>query len=183
MSATARLSSGRRRRVVAAVASIVLVGGAMASTAAVASASGALQSHVQPKLVAPAADIGYAINKPLCSTTVESGRMNCFAMQRVPVKKGTPGAYPYLKTNTLTPGPAGGYTPADLAQIYAYNPNVNRTNQTVGIIDWFADATIKSDLKTFDTNYHLGAETAKSFRVVNQEGKKSPLPSSSKGKG
>jgi subtilase family serine protease len=152
----------------------------VASSAAVASA-GAL-SHVQPALSAPASQIGYAVSKPLCNTAVTVGQVTCFAMQRVPVKKGTPGAYQYLKNSALTPGPAGGYTPADLATLYDYNPNVSRSGQTVGIVDWYNDPKVGSDLAFFDKQYGLPKETAKSFRVVNQTGQKSPLPSSSKGK-
>jgi hypothetical protein len=185
MAARSPRSAARSRRHVAAVAAVILACGAVASTAAVsavASTARGAVSHVQPKLRAPASDIGYAISKPLCATSVKRGQMTCFALKRVPVKKGTPGAYPYLKRNGLTSGPAGGYTPADLAILYGYNPKLQRSGQTVGIVDWFDDAHIASDLKHFDHQYKLKAETARSFRKVNQTGRRSPLPSSPNGR-
>lgn len=178
MTARALLSAGHSRRRIAGVAAIVLACAAMASSAAVASTTHSSGSHPQPPLIAPASAIRYAVNKPLCATTIRPGQMSCFALQRVTVSKGTPGAYPYLKNSALKMGPAGGYTPADLAILYAYSPTVNRASQTVGIVDWFDDPHIASDLKHFDHHYGLPAETAKSFRKVNQNGVKSPLPSS-----
>jgi subtilase family serine protease len=75
-------------------------------------------------------------------------------------------------------GPSGfGYTPADLAGAYGYNANTSRTNQVIGIIDWHNDPDVKPDMNTFDACYGFPAETAASFRVVNQTGKASPLPS------
>ena len=137
--------------------------------------------------------IGYAVIRPLCSTTVRPGHVNCFALRRVPVKKGTPGARPYrlgltadigarVEGPAISFGPAGGYTPDDLAAAYQYNPALARSGQTVGIVDWFNDPHIKADLAAFDAHYGLRAETAASFRVVNGHGAKSPLPSSAKGR-
>jgi hypothetical protein len=141
----------------------------------------------------PGQDIGYAVNRPLCATAVRPGQVNCFALRRVEVKKGTPGARPYLKTFTansvpgakgrvIGPGPAGGFTPDDIAAAYQYNPTVARSGQTVGIVDWFNDPHVKSDLGAFEAEYSLPSETASSFRVVNQNGAKSPLPSSAQGR-
>ena len=174
------MSLGRRPRVIATIAAVAIGCGLMASSAA--SASTVLPGHPQPALHAPAREIGYAVNRPLCSTVVKVGQVTCYAMQRVAVKKGTPGAYEYLKTNTVGPGPAGGFTPADLASFYGFNPALNRAGQTVGIVDWFDDPHIRSDLGHFDAQYGLKAETAKSFRKVNENGKTAPLPSSSEGK-
>ena len=165
---------------IAAIAAVAIGCGLMASTAA--SASTVLPGHPQPASVAPARDIGYAVNRPLCSTVVKVGQVTCYAMQRVAVKKGTAGAYEYLKSAIIAAGPAGGYTPSDLASFYAFNPKLDRSGQTVGIVDWYDDPHIRSDLAHFDTQYGLKAETSKSFRKVNQNGKTSPLPSSSKGK-
>jgi subtilase family serine protease len=70
-----------------------------------------------------------------------------------------------------------GYTPADLAGAYGYNANTSRGGQVIGIIDWHNDPNVKTDMNTFDACYGFPAETASSFRVVNQTGKASPLPS------
>jgi hypothetical protein len=182
MTARPQLLAVRRRRLTAGLAALMLASAGVASTAAVASAARTSGPHVQPKLVAPASNIGYAVSKPLCATAVKPGDVRCFALERVPVKKGTPGAYPYLKSNGLKKGPAGGYTPADLAILYGYNPKVSRSGQTVGIVDWFDDPHIASDLKFFDHRYGLHAETARSFRKVNQKGTRSPLPSAPDGR-
>ncbi|HEX4471933.1 MAG TPA: hypothetical protein VH085_08185, partial [Nocardioides sp.] len=79
-------------------------------------------------------------------------------------------------------GPAGGYTPEDLSVAYQFSPAVSRTGQLVAVVSWFDDPKIRANLTTFDHEYGIRADTASSFRVVDQAGKKSPLPSSSKGK-
>jgi subtilase family serine protease len=181
MTTRSNLCVNRRRRLVAGGAAIVLAFGLVATSAAAASA--AHPSGPQPKVTGPSSDIGYAVDKPLCATTIKAGQMTCFVMQRVPVKKGTPGAYAYLK-NSITPGgPAGGYSPANLASLFHYDPTTPSKHQVVGIVDWYDDPHIASDLAAFDTEYGFPSETAKSFRKVNQTGAKSPLPSASKGKG
>jgi hypothetical protein len=158
------------------------VAAAVASGTTIASAASGGRSHVQPAVVAPARDIGYAVSRPLCPTTAKPGQVTCFAMQRVPVSKGTPGSYRYLTGDTVTAGPAGGFTPADLSTLYAYNPTLSRHSQTVGIVDWYDDPHITSDIKAFDHHYGLKAETSKSFRKVNQDGHRTPLPSAKQGR-
>ncbi|HTW19411.1 MAG TPA: PKD domain-containing protein [Mycobacteriales bacterium] len=180
MSAHAHRSLARRARLVAAASAALLIGTMVAGGTALASSGS--QSRVQPAIKAPAQDIGYAVNKPLCPPVTKPHTVTCFAMRRVTVKKGTPGAYPYLKNAAVSFGPSGGYTPADLALFYGFNPSADRTNQTVGIVDWYNDAHVKSDLATFDKHYGFKKETASSFRVVNEHGKASPLPSSSLGR-
>jgi hypothetical protein len=77
-------------------------------------------------------------------------------------------------------GPAGGYTPTQLATAYGINPNA-ATSQTVAIVDAYDDPSVLSDLNTFDANYGFPAETSTSFRVVNQDGNASPLPTADTG--
>jgi hypothetical protein len=97
-------------------------------------------------------------------------------MRLKPVPKGTRGAKAYVQqAPAYSVGPAGGYTPADLASAYQVNP-AGGSSQTVAIVDWNGDPNIKSDLNHFDANYGLPAETSTSFRVVNQNGAASPLP-------
>lgn len=176
-------------RAAAAVSIVVLVAGTATATAEAATGHpDPAAQHLAAVTGASQSDIGYAVDQPLCKTAVRRGYMNCFAIKRVPVAKGTPGAQPYLKrvpgsakSDLLSLGPAKGYTPADLATAYGFNPDTPRSNQLVAIIDWYNDPNIKTDLNTFNANYGLPAETASSFRIVNQNGEASPLPSSSAG--
>ena len=81
-----------------------------------------------------------------------------------------------VRPNTIqNPGPAGGYSPADLAAMYGVNAGA-ATTQTVAIVDAFNNPNVKTDLNAFDAQYGLPAETATSFKVVNQSGNPSPLP-------
>jgi len=80
-------------------------------------------------------------------------------------------------------GPAFGYTPADLAAAYGFSPTTSRSKQVVAVVGWYDDPNIRGDLNTFDAEYGLTSETAKSLRVVNQSGAASPLPSATKGMG
>ena len=104
-------------------------------------------------------------------------------LQRVP--KGTEGARPYAVPNVSNAGggPAHGYTPADLATAYGYNPNSGGAGQTVAIVDAFDNPNVLHDLNHFDLLYGLPAETATSFRKVNSSGAASPLPSADAGWG
>jgi hypothetical protein len=81
-----------------------------------------------------------------------------------------------VRPNTIQhPGPAGGYSPTDLAAMYGVNASA-ATTQTVAIVDAYNDPNVTSDLNAFDAQYGLPAETATSFKVVNQSGNASPLP-------
>jgi hypothetical protein len=179
----------------AGAVSALLIAGAVTANPAHAAKASATLDVVAPRLnrpAAPASDVGYAVDRPLCATVVRPGHMNCFAVRRVPVKASTPGARPYVKqiaavgpdqpNGTIGLGPAGGYTPNDLAAAYQYDPSLHRSSQTVGIVDWFDDPHIANDLAAFDTNYGLRAETSSSFRKVNQTGAKSALPSTIRGR-
>jgi hypothetical protein len=106
------------------------------------------------------------------------GQMACFAIRTRPVtvKPGTPlpaGVEPAI---TVGNGPTGGYAPSDLAALYGYSRTTGGSGQTIGIVDWFDDPSALADLDHFDANYGLPAETATSFKKVNQKGKAAPLP-------
>jgi subtilase family serine protease len=145
-------------------------------------------SPVTPYVIGPATGkIHYAINRQVCPRPKLADENQCFAMVREAVAKGTPNAIAYrtpaaleahvvTAAGTIGPGPAGGYTPNDLAAAYGYNPNVNRKSQLIALVDWYNDPDALTDLNTFDTQYGLPKETSTSFRQVNQEGKASPLP-------
>ena len=154
----------RRRALVAAIATLTIAGG----LAAAASDAGATGTSTV-----------YLTARRACATSVAAGHATCFAMRLVRSSVPTAGAVPetsVLPAAALPLGPSGGYTPTDIATAYGFKPTAFATGQVVGIVDAFDNPTIKADLATFDTQYGLAAETAQSFKVVNQNGTASPLP-------
>ena len=102
-------------------------------------------------------------------------------MRLVDVPKGTKGAKAYVGPAYST-GPAGGFTPADLASAYGFNPaSSTGSSQTIAIVDAYDDINALSELNAFDTQYGLPHETSTSFRKVNQNGSASPLPAYNSG--
>lgn len=129
-----------------------------------------------PAGATPTRTVRYVIPQRVCAAATRPHQATCFAIRLKQVPKGTRGAKAYVQKAPSYPfGPAGGYTPGDLATAYGVNP-AGGANQTVAIVDWYGDPNIRSDLNTFDANYGLPAETSTSFRVVNQNGAASPLP-------
>src|SRR3954454_6458428 len=114
----------------------------------------------------------YAVNRPLCAPPARADQFRCFAVASEPASADTPGAY---RVAAIGHGRRGHYSPDDLAKAYSYNPNV-AVNQTVAVVDWYDDPYALADLNAFDRAYHLPAETSRSFRKVNQDGRRSPLP-------
>ncbi len=93
----------------------------------------------------------------ICKTHVKAQHSTCFAMRRVVVKPGTPGAKPLVLADTVgnaTIGPAGGLTPSDIVSAYHF-PASGGAGQTVAIVDAYNDPNIQADLNTFDTQYGL----------------------------
>ncbi|HEY2272398.1 MAG TPA: PKD domain-containing protein [Jatrophihabitantaceae bacterium] len=145
--------------------------------ASVSSHAGATVSSPRPAATTPSGPVRYAVGEPLCAQPKNPYAIRCFAMKRVNVAKGTPGAFAYSVRPDYATGPAGGFTPGDIATAYGVNPASGGGSQTVGIIDWNNDPHALSDLNTFDRHYGLPTETSTSFRKVNQNGATSPLPS------
>jgi hypothetical protein len=115
----------------------------------------------------------YAKGVPLCKAP-KPGYRQCFAMKRVLVKKGSAGAKAFTVNTTPTPGPAGGFTPQELATAYGY-PFVasgTGTSTKVAIVDAYNDPNIEADLQSFDQHYGLGICTRANacLNVVNQTG-------------
>ncbi len=142
-------------------------------------ASGQTLEDVNP---ASAQVTHYAIGQRVCKLA-KRRHSTCFAMRRVEVAEGTPGAVPYklaagadLSTATTGPaatiGPTGGLTPSDLTTAYAFSSTATGTGQTVAIIDAYNDPNINADLQTFDTKYGLAtcSEANGCLKVVNQTG-------------
>ena len=152
------------------------------SLAALASAAVSLVGVVTvPAGASAQAPARYAINRPLCTAggmdAARAGQFRCYAVERQPATAGTPGAY--RVSGKYGSGPAHGYTPAELARAYGYDPS-KAVDQTVAIVDWYDDPNVLADLNAFDRTYHLPAETARSFRKVNQDGRATPLPARSR---
>ncbi len=110
------------------------------------------------------------VPKSLCAAP-SPGHASCFGMKLVKERVSTGGATPATAhaLPALANGPAGGYTPAQLAKAYGLNVGA-ATTQTVAIVDAFDDPTALNDLNTFDAQYGLPAETATSFKKVDQTG-------------
>jgi hypothetical protein len=115
---------------------------------------------------------------PVCASA-PAGHMSCLAQKLVKKRVSTGAQRDALARGAVRPsvtgGPSGGYTPAELATAYRLNPGA-ATTQTVAIVDAFDDPTVLSDLNAFDAHYGIAHETSTSFRVVNQNGLAAPLP-------
>jgi hypothetical protein len=116
------------------------------------------------------------VAKPMCATATP-GHLACHGQKLVKKYVPSTGVVPAgaRVRPSLADGPAGGYSPAELAKAYGLNVGA-ATTQTVAIVDAFDDPTVLADLNTFDANYGISAETSTSFKVVNQSGATSPLP-------
>jgi subtilase family serine protease len=135
----------------------------------------AAPAHATGRLGSSQFVTGYAVARPVCRPVTRPGQFTCMAFRRVDVAKGTPGAYEY-RIPRAARGPGGGYTPAALAKAYGFHPNHGGGRQTVAIVDWYDNPTMRSDLNHFDRHYGIPAETSRSFRVVNEHGRSAPLP-------
>jgi subtilase family serine protease len=105
------------------------------------------------------------------------GESSCLAIRLV-TRQVSPATATQLRANGLArptavsavaSGPAGGYSPAQLAAAYGVNPAA-ATSQTVAIVDAFRDPSVGADLSAFDSQYGLPAETPSSFEAVSQTG-------------
>jgi subtilase family serine protease len=102
--------------------------------------------------------VHYGVIENVCRQATSPADAACFAMRRVDVGKGTPGAISFkLGGAGYSTGPAGGYTPGDLASAYEFSPTATGAGQTVAIVDAYNDPNINADLQTFDSNYGLPA--------------------------
>jgi subtilase family serine protease len=154
-----------------------LLVGAMVTVAAPGLASAQVTRSAAVNAVAVPTE--YAITKPACSQQPVVGSANCFAIRRVTVAKGTPGAEAFVPGGGASSvGPAGGYTPTDLSTAYSVNSSGSATGQTIALVDAYNDPNINADLQTFDTNYGLPtcSETNGCLTVVSQTGSTTSLP-------
>jgi hypothetical protein len=163
--------------VVGVLAALALPGAAAASSnPSLRLAAGSGLSASRPQVAV--AGKHYARLANLCPPP-SPGRMTCFAMQRVPVALRPGQALPAgVHPDGFGAGPAGGYTPAELEQLYKYS-RAGGKGQTIAIVDWLDDPKALPDLDTFDSHYGFPKETSKTFVKLNQNGKSKPLPSPS----
>jgi subtilase family serine protease len=119
---------------------------------------------------------------PVCKTA-QAHHASCFAMRLKKVPRGTAGARPRAThAKAVSVGPKGGYTPTALTTAYGVNASASAgSGITIAIVDAFNNPSIISDLNTFDAQYGIAAETATSFKVLNQNGATSPLPANNTG--
>src|SRR6266545_2046892 len=134
----------RARRQITVVAVAVLVSaGVVGGQDAVAAAAGTTTQLVPMHL---------------CSSP-RAGYVSCHGLRLVLKKvKATSGAKSAdqrratVAQPSLASGPAGGYTPGDLATAYGVNAG-SATSQTVAIVDAYDDPTVRADLNAFDAHY------------------------------
>ena len=117
------------------------------------------------------------VAKPMCAAAAP-GHRSCLGMRLVR-ERATSAEQSGVRARSARPaladGPAGGYTPAQLAKAYGVNVNAAAAStQTVAIVDAFDDPSVKTDLAAFDALYGIPAETSSSFRVVNQDRQRQP---------
>ncbi len=127
----------------------------------------------------------YARIEPVCGSPAP-GEASCSALGRVLVparEAGNPGVQALASTAaTQGEGPAGGFTPAQLARVYGFDPQEGGAGQTVAVVDAYNDPNIEADLKAFNQQYGLPECTAAEncFRRVGQTGSTGELPKNDK---
>jgi subtilase family serine protease len=145
-----------------------------------AASSASAPATTRAQLSGARGTVHYAVPKRMCGTPSLTTK-TCMGIRLVRVPKGTHGAKAYVSP-AYSVGPAGGYTPADLATAYGINPaSSTGGSQTVAIVDAYNDPHALTELNAFDAHYGLPSETATSFRKVNQFGNATPLPTNDAG--
>ena len=132
------------------------------------------------KATSAAKETRYAKISRVCPAA-QPGDATCFALARIPVSSaaaGEAGVRPYVVNRAVESGPAGGFTPAELASAYGYEPTAGGEGQTVAIVDAYDDPDIESDLGAFDSHYGIAACTKANgcFAKVSQTGSTTSLP-------
>jgi hypothetical protein len=181
-------SNGRSKRSRAASVAVIAVAGVVAALALPGTSGAAGATGRSPVLRAHAVAVTpgiavagghYSRLVPLCAPP-KPGTNACFAIRSVSVSVKPGSRLPAgVQADVGGNGPAGGYSPADLESLYHFSRTSGGKGQTIGIVDWFDDPRALADLDTFDAHYGFPAETAKSFRKVNEHGKAAPLPPAS----
>jgi hypothetical protein len=137
----------------------------------------ALAAIAVPRSASAAPQVSILMGQRVCAATTP-GQMSCLAMRLVTRQVSAAVASKLEAAGVARPaaarphaafGPAGGYSPGQLATAYGVNAGA-ATAQTVAIVDAYRDPSVTADLNSFDAQYGLPAETSASFSVVNQAG-------------
>jgi hypothetical protein len=101
-----------------------------------------------------------------CAAPTAPGTMACMALRRV-----DSGIHPDLPS---------GFGPSNLQSAYALSSN-GGAGQTVAIVDAYNDPNVTADLNTYRSTFGLPALASGQFKVVNENGAASPLPTNDSG--
>jgi hypothetical protein len=112
--------------------------------------------------------------RPLCGPIRHRGDVRCFSWIRLDRMV----ADPHMTLHSI-PGLVG-YTPEDLQSAYQL-PNIGGRGQVVAIVDAYGYPSVAADLKYYREAAGLpkcayGTVKRSCFRIVNEDGKPSPLP-------
>ncbi len=115
--------------------------------------------------------------RALCPDSGDPNRMRCFAWVRTDIRPTFQGAGQAQNDGTVCPF-EGAYCPSDLQSAYKLPSSVDGKGQVVAIVDAFGYKHAASDLAEYRREMGLKACTpeSKCLRIVNQDGKPSPLP-------
>lgn len=102
----------------------------------------------------------------VCNAPTAPGTMACMALRRV-----DSGIHPDLPS---------GFGPSNLQSAYKLSSN-GGAGQTVAIVDAYNDPNVTSDLTTYRSTFGLPALASGQFKVVNENGATSPLPTNDSG--
>jgi hypothetical protein len=153
------------------VATAVLAAGIAGEIDTAPAASGVAHSEAaRPAVIAR----HYATVVDLCGAATR-GQARCFAERRIVATAHTPNATAYSIPPGVPLGPAGGYTPKDIATAY-HVPRTSPGHPLVAVVAAYNDPTARRDLDTFDHQYHLAPETHRSLQVLSQAGTPTNLP-------
>jgi len=168
-----RIVSPTRQAVAIGVGAVAALG-AMAAPA-VASAAGHAPRHAA--LTRPALPAG---QRYACGAA-PVGRMTCFAIIKTTAGSG----FAALAGNS--PSVQAALTPTDLRRAYklAKASSTKGKGRLIAIVDAFNDPHLAADLKVYRAHFHLPPCTTANgcLHIVNQKGKRSPLPGARAGWG
>jgi len=159
-----RIVSPTRQAVAVAVGAVAALG-AMAAPA-VASAAGHAPRHAA--LTRPALPAG---QRYACGAA-PVGRMTCFAIIKTTAGSG------FAALAGSGPSVQAALTPTDLRKAYKLTRVSPTKGKLVAIVDAFNDPHLAADLKVYRAHFHLPPCTTSNgcLHIVNQKGKRSPLP-------
>ncbi|WP_063628123.1 putative Ig domain-containing protein [Actinospica robiniae] len=165
MSITQRLRAGASLATAVALGAAISLGGAAAASAATAPALAGSAHASQPALTSTNSGASR-----VCSD-IAVGKLSCMSYKRDGIKPVAAAASPDAIPSGV------GYGPSQLQSAYNLTSAsaANGSGRTIAIVDAYNDPTAASDLAAYRSA--AGLPAVPSFRVVNQNGASSPLPS------